>query len=91
MIMYSLPASLIATMFNSTLISFRKFSLIVISIFGAVIHNLIQLVVGSFMLSSISVYALMPYLMLLSIVSGLIIGLIAVLFVKKFPQQIIEF
>ncbi|MGI6593925.1 MAG: Gx transporter family protein [Christensenellales bacterium] len=91
MIIYSLPASLISTISNATLINLKKLSLVIISVLGAIVHNLIQLIVASFVLSSISVFALMPYLLLLAIISGLSIGLISFFLIKKIPQTLVVF
>ena len=60
-------------------ISSRRLSIIGLSVSGAVIHNLTQLLVAYFMLSlnRASILALVPILILAAVVSGVITGLIA--------------
>lgn len=53
----------------------KIFSLIGVSIFGALFHNFAQVSVASLMLNNIKMYTYLPFLMLTSIFTGYFVGL----------------
>ncbi len=65
------------------------FSLIGVSIIGAVFHNLGQIIAASFIISNFGLFYYLPYLTLLAIPSGIGIGLI-VQFTKNYlPKDVV--
>ena len=57
---------------------FRKyFSLIGVSVFGALGHNIAQLVVASIIINNLKIFAYLPVLTLTSIFTGVFIGITA--------------
>lgn len=65
-----------------------KFSLLGISIIGAVIHNMVQIMVAASLVESVDLLWYLPYLILFAIPTGLATGLTTVYFVAKVPKQI---
>lgn len=62
----------------------KKFSVIGISVIGAFFHNSSQLLLAYlFFVRSVSIFWLFPYFILISVISGLLIGFIARLFLQR--------
>ena len=62
------------------------FSLPIVSILGALSHNLAQLAVASVLLNSKQLIYYLPVLSVSSLISGVFIGLIGVLLIKRFKN-----
>ena len=87
-IMYSLPAGLIALTLEIVIIYFVKStSIVCTSIFGSVINSCVQNVVFCLVTDTTSYLIYLPYLALISVVTGLIVGFIVYLTLKRFPQK----
>ena len=87
-IMYSLSAGLISLSVEIIIIFFvKKTSLVSASIVGAVINSAIQNVVFCLVTNTINYLVYLPYLSLISVVSGLIIGFTVYLLVKYIPNK----
>lgn len=82
--LYSLPSAIASTMAMIVVYHFfiGKFSLIGVSIFGALTHNLVQVGVASLIIGNIRVFTYYPILALISIFTGYFIGLTAMYFEK---------
>lgn len=79
-IIYSLGGGLLSLLVMALLLRFSKngYSLILISIFGAIAHNLGQLLVAGFVLQNINlIFYYFPFLMLIAIPTGFFIGIVA--------------
>lgn len=63
------------------------FSLVGISIIGATVHNVTQISVAALLVSSGGLFWYLPYLLLLSLPTGLATGLTAAYFLAKLPQS----
>ena len=61
----------------------RIFSLIGVSIIGAVAHNFAQVSVASAMMNNIRIYSYLPFLLLLSLFTGYFVGLASIYIVKN--------
>jgi len=68
----------------------RGFSLIGISVIGAVVHNVIQVSVAALFVSSITLLWYLPYLVLFALPTGFATGMITIYFLAKAPKQIYE-
>jgi heptaprenyl diphosphate synthase len=81
MIIFSLPAAFTSSLSMGVLhrVSGRRLSIIGLSVSGAVVHNLTQLLVAYFVLdlSRSSILGLAPILVLVAVGAGLVTGLIA--------------
>lgn len=63
------------------------FSLIGVSIFGALFHNFAQVSVASLMLNNIKIYTYLPFLMLISIFTGYFVGLASKYIIKNLQKN----
>ena len=89
MMLYSLAGGLLSISIMALMVKTHLFSNIVISIMGGVSHNIGQLLVAFvFFSTSVFIYYL-PYLILLGIVSGTVVGIIAQIIYIKIKRHII--
>ncbi|WP_053957522.1 Gx transporter family protein [Inediibacterium massiliense] len=74
---YSLAGAIVSTMIMWVVYKFfsKQFSLIGVSIFGALGHNIAQLSVASFMIHNTLIFTYLPLMMLMSLFTGYFIGL----------------
>ena len=90
-ILYSLPSGAIALGLEIlTFIVLKKVSIVAVSIFGAVINSSLQNLTFCIITNTVEYLYYLPYLALISIVSGLIIGFATYLTIKKFPKNRLE-
>lgn len=84
-IMYSLPAATVSTLAMILAYHFMntKFSLIGISIIGALAHNLVQVLVASVLIGNTKVFLYYPVLSLVSVFTGYFIGITSLYFKKN--------
>lgn len=75
--LYSFPGAILSsiTMYIVYKYFSQYFSLIGVSIFGALSHNFAQVSVASFILNNLRIYTYLPFLMLASIFTGYFVGL----------------
>jgi heptaprenyl diphosphate synthase len=89
-ILYSLPAGLMSCAIQVCLVHFTKnVSLLAISVFGAVVNSVIQNVVFCLVTKTWEYLSYVPYLSLVAIISGLIVGFATYLLIKKIPLKFI--
>ena len=87
-ILYSLPAGLISCAIQVGLVHFTKnVSLLAISVFGAVVNSVVQNVVFCLVTRTWEYISYVPYLSLVAIISGLIVGFATYLLLKKIPLK----
>ncbi|WP_129596853.1 Gx transporter family protein [Anaerophilus nitritogenes] len=74
---YSLSGAIVSTIVMWIVYNFfsKKFSLIGVSIFGALAHNIAQLSVASVMIHNVLIFTYLPLMMLMSLFTGYFIGL----------------
>ncbi len=91
-LMYSMPSAIVSTVFMIIFYRFlrNKFSIMGISIVGALTHNLTQIVIACLILSNFRIAIYYPYMALISLVSGYFTG-VAVYFFKKNTVSILSF
>ena len=65
----------------------KVFSLIGVSIFGALFHNFAQVTVASIMLSNSRIYTYLPFLMLTSIFTGYFVGLSSAYIIQNLKKN----
>lgn len=77
--MYSMSGALVSTLLMWYIYTFfkKRFSLIGVSVFGALGHNIAQLTVASLIIKNAKIFAYLPVLMLMSIFTGVFIGITA--------------
>ena len=87
-IMYSIPAGAISLLIQTLLLYFTKrVSVIAISVSGSVINTVTQNVVFCLVTQTTAYLSYSPYLALLGVVSGIIVGFLVYLTIKKFPVK----
>ncbi len=79
-IFYSLTAGLASAVFmnicyNNFLVKIPVFSLVGISIIGAIIHNLTQVTVAALMLNNVKIYNYLPIMTMVSLITGYFVGM----------------
>ncbi len=91
-ILYSLPAGVIAYTVQMLIILFApKTSVIAASVTGGVINACLQNAIFCLITSTPEYFAYMPYLALIGVLGGAIVGLAAYFTIKYIPQKIIDF
>ena len=90
-IIYSLPAGLIALTLEVLLIYYCKnISIVAISVVGATVSILLQNLIFCLVTNSLEFLIYSPYLVLLGILAGVIVGLALYFVVKILPQSFIN-
>ena len=88
-LIYSLTAGLISIAVEILLfyLLFPRASLVAVSIFAAVAHNLAQNAVYVLVTGSPAMFAFAPYLAMIAVGSGAVIGTVVLFLVKKIPTS----
>lgn len=87
---YSMSGALVSTLLMWFIYKFfrKYFSLIGVSVFGALGHNIAQLVVASIIINNLKIFAYLPVLTLTSIFTGVFIGITANYTLSKIKANI---
>lgn len=77
-LLYSLSGALMSTLVMAFVYKNygRIFSIVGISILGGVVHNIVQVTVASLILSTVSIYIYLPFLMVIGLFTGYFTGLV---------------
>lgn len=91
-LLYSFTGGVISMAISSALMYavYPKISVMSVSVAAAVAHNVTQNVVFVFLSGSALMFGYMPYLMLLGIVSGAIVGGVTMLVFKGVPKNVFQ-
>ena len=91
-LMYSFTGGVVAMAVSSLLVYtlYPKISVPAVSICAAAAHNATQNVVFVLLAGTANMFAYLPYLLLLGIVSGAIVGGVIMLIFKKVPLSVFE-
>ena len=83
---YSMAGALLS--FGAMLLAKRTglFSVTGVSICGGVFHNLGQILVAAFLISSLKIFAYFPVLIISGLISGTVIGIVSHLILKRLPD-----
>ena len=76
-ICYGLAGGLLSFVLMFILIRINRFHVVTVSICGGIIHNMGQLIVAGFLVSSYYVIYYMPVLLIAGFVTGALIGIVA--------------
>lgn len=89
MLMYSMPASVIAlVVLLLTLPLLKRVSLTALSVVSSIVHNFVQLSVFCIVSESVAPLAYFPYLSVFGAIAGAITGLIVFYTVKSLPETV---
>jgi len=82
-------ASLLTCALLKTLLA-DKISVTAVSVCGAVVNNLAQNAVYAFITQTLTVFFYAPYLALIGIIGGTVVGLATVLILRRLPKFVID-
>lgn len=83
--LYSLAGALLSFAVMLAIKKTGLFSITGVSMAGAVFHNLGQILVAAFLISSLKIFVYFPVLIISGVVSGCIIGVVAYLIMQRLP------
>lgn len=86
-VLYSLPAGIIALLLQLLAIRAIKCSVIAASVLGATVNITVQNTVFCLVAGAAEYFIYLPYLALISILSGAVTGFVVVLLLKKLPAR----
>ena len=90
MILYSLPAGAIALSIEIIILYFvKKSSIVSVSVAGAILNSALQNLTFCIVTGFIEYLSYLPYLTLIAIPSGVLIGFIVYLIAKRLPQKLV--
>lgn len=91
-LMYSFTGGMVSMAVSSLLTYFvyPKLSIISVSIISAVTHNVVQNTVYVFVAGSILLFYYLPYMILLGVLSGAVVGACTMLIFKGVPKNVFE-
>ena len=84
-VMYSFAGGILSIIVMYALKKTNRFSTVGVSMAGGVMHNLGQLLVAALIVSNIKLFFYFPVLLFSGMVSGILIGILAHLILKKLP------
>ena len=89
-LMYSMTAGLVSVVVSIVLVEFvyPKVSIVAISVVAAVMHNLTQNVVFCFVSNTPEMFSYMPWLALLGVVAGIIVGFAVWFILRAVPTRV---
>ncbi len=85
----ALPYSLFGTFFSTVSMCllkkyiFPKVSVVGMSVVGASVHNVVQIIVASVTFSSLYIFSYLPFLLIISLISGTVTGYGAHIFMER--------
>lgn len=87
-ILYSISGAIISLIVMSLAKRYLNFSVVGISVLGGVFHNIAQLVVATILVQNYSVLVYAPFLVMVGVIAGVIIGIISDLLIKRLGHLI---
>lgn len=89
LLLYSLTAGIASVCLSRILLfAFPRISVVCISVLSAVIHNTVQLLVYTLLWQTTIMFGYYPYLVLLGILAGVIVGLVVYFAIKGIPLSV---
>lgn len=90
-LLYSLTAGLVAVVLQAVLVRFLypTVSVVAVSVCGAVVHNITQNAVFVLVSQTPQMVAYMPYLALIGVLSGVVVGVAVWLALRLLPQRLL--
>ena len=88
-LMYSMSAGVVSILVAIVLVYtlYPNISVIAVSVVSAVVHNLVQNIVFCAVSATPEMYSYMPYLAVLGVVAGFVVGIAVMLIVKGVPLK----
>lgn len=91
LLLYSFTSGIASTLVSGALmLALPRISLLCVSVFSAVVHNTVQLLVYCALTQTTLIFGYMPYLALLGVLAGVLVGLAATYAVKGIPLSFFQ-
>lgn len=90
MTIYSIAGALLSFVIMYLTKRFSKFSMTGVSVLGGVFHNVGQIIVAMFLMETKSLVFYLPVLIILGTISGIVIGLLAAMIVKRIRPLLLQ-
>jgi heptaprenyl diphosphate synthase len=84
-LMFSIVGAYLSLMFMTIALKTNKFSLIGVSVIGAIGHNIGQLIVASLIIKNSMIFGYLPYMLIASIITGIFVGITSKYMTLKLP------
>ncbi|MCF0261844.1 MAG: Gx transporter family protein [Sphaerochaetaceae bacterium] len=84
---YSTAGALLSLLGMAVLKKSKLFGLVAVSVTGAVLHNLGQVITACLLLQSSSIAYYAPYLIFSAVIAGIVIGVAAAIILKRLEEQ----
>lgn len=84
-LMFSIVGAYLSLLFMMIALKTDKFSLIGVSVIGAIGHNIGQLIVASFIIKNAMMFGYLPYMLIASVITGIFVGITSKYMVDKIP------
>lgn len=88
--LFSLSGSIISLFAMYMVNKIKMFSIVGVSIVGSIFHSIGQIIMAYFLLKNINVMYYLPFIIIISIVTGIIIGIISKEVINHLKDNIIE-
>lgn len=88
-LLYSLAGGLLALVGMAVLYRSGRFSIIGISIVGAVLHNIGQLLMAALIIQNLNIFYYLPWLLVFAIPTGLVVGVTSRLIMKYLEGHVL--
>ena len=82
-LMFSIAGGYLSLLLMVIALKFRGFSLIGVSIIGAIGHNIGQLIVASLIIDNTMIFGYLPYMLIASVITGVFVGITSKYMVNK--------
>ncbi len=90
-ILFSLAGGVLSFLFMYLLKKIKIFGIISVSAIGGISHNIGQLIIAAFVVSTYSILYYVPVLIIAGLITGVLIGIIALLIQKKIKLGGLQF
>lgn len=89
LLLYSLTAGVVSVCLSRLLLfAFPHISVVCVSVLSAIVHNTVQLLVYCLLTGTTLLFGYYPYLVLLGVLAGIIVGLAVYFIVKGIPLSV---
>ena len=90
-LVYSLSAGAASFAVMSLLYHFlnKRVSIVAISVVGAVVHNTVQTAIAAAVVSTMDYFAMLPFLLIASVIAGLVVGFCVYCVVRTVPVKVL--
>ena len=89
-LIYSVSGAVLSLLVMELLKKTGKFHTAGISVSGGVFHNIGQIIAAAFILKTTGIVFYLPFLLISGVLSGIVIGLIAAVAIRRIPEKLLR-